>query len=200
MLSPRITMASVLSILRLALVPALLVLAAGGRQAAYSAVLAIAFATDVADGYLARRLGQASVLGARLDSAADLALFLSIPPALALLFPEWWRGHRAVTLAVLALALGSDALAFLRLRRLPSYHTWAWKLAGSLLAVYVVALLLGRASDWLFFAAVGAATLAALEEIVITFTLRQWQRDVKSLWHVRRSILEERASGSRALF
>ena len=90
--APRVTVASVLSILRLALVPALLALAAAGRRAAYSAVLAVAFATDVADGYLARRLGQASALGARLDSAADLALFLTVPPALALLFPEWWPG------------------------------------------------------------------------------------------------------------
>jgi len=184
----RITPASMLSILRLALVPVLLALAAGAHRTAYTILLAVAFATDVADGYLARRRGQASVLGARLDTAADFALFLSIPPSLALLFPQWWGRHGTVTLVVLALALASDGLAALRFHRLPSYHTWAWKLAGSLLSVFVVALLLGRGSDELFYTAVAVSTLAALEEIAITFALSSWQPDVKSLWHVRRSL------------
>jgi phosphatidylglycerophosphate synthase len=58
----QITPASMLSILRLALVPALLILAAGRHQAAYAVILGIAFGTDVADGYLARNRGQVSVL------------------------------------------------------------------------------------------------------------------------------------------
>jgi CDP-diacylglycerol--glycerol-3-phosphate 3-phosphatidyltransferase len=68
-----------LSLLRLGLVPVLVVLAYVGAEAAFLVGLVAGFATGVADGYLARRTGSASELGARLDSWGDLALFGSLP-------------------------------------------------------------------------------------------------------------------------
>ena len=66
---------NVLSALRIAAAPALVVLALVGAERAFTWVLIPALLSDIADGYLARRLGLTSPLGALLDSIADLLLF-----------------------------------------------------------------------------------------------------------------------------
>src|SRR5947209_5268762 len=77
-------MPNLLSTLRLALVPVLLVLAWSGRAKLFLACLLASLITDAADGLLARRLDQTTKLGAKLDSWAD---FIT---ALALLWCAWW--------------------------------------------------------------------------------------------------------------
>src|SRR6266436_1619504 len=66
------TIANGLSVLRIGLAPVLLVLASGGAAHAFTACLALALFTDIADGKIARWLAQTSPLGARLDSRGDL--------------------------------------------------------------------------------------------------------------------------------
>ena len=65
-----------LSLLRLALVPVLVGLAyLPQRGEAFLGVLAVSLLSDVLDGYLARKLGQASELGAKLDSWGDMLTY-----------------------------------------------------------------------------------------------------------------------------
>src|SRR2546428_13010947 len=73
------TIPNVLSVLRIGLAPVLLTLAWRGASDGFVGCLALALATDIADGLLARRLGQTSELGARLDSWGDLLPFLCVP-------------------------------------------------------------------------------------------------------------------------
>src|SRR5437899_2353762 len=83
------TIANGLSVLRIGLAPVLLVLASQGAAHAFTACLALALLTDIADGKIARWLGQASPLGARLDTWGDLLLYLSLPVCGALTAPRW---------------------------------------------------------------------------------------------------------------
>ena len=91
------TLANSLSLLRLALLPVQAGLAFAGQAGPFLATFAAAMASDVADGQVARRLGQATPLGAKLDSIADLAT-LGVPPALPLLALAG-RDHRAGAVA-----------------------------------------------------------------------------------------------------
>jgi hypothetical protein len=89
--------------LRFVAVPALFWCAWHGRPAAFLAVLGIGFLSDVADGWVARRLGQTSERGARLDTAADVALFATVPICGSLLWPDVVRTE-APFLVVLVLS------------------------------------------------------------------------------------------------
>jgi cardiolipin synthase len=74
------TLANLLTLGRIALVPVFIVLLAGGtpRGAAQAlGVFALAAATDVVDGVVARRLDQRTRLGAFLDPVADKLLLLA---------------------------------------------------------------------------------------------------------------------------
>jgi CDP-diacylglycerol--glycerol-3-phosphate 3-phosphatidyltransferase len=164
---------------RLALVPVLLLLAAANHPTAFVAVLAAAFATDAIDGWLARRLRLESALGAKLDSRADLALWLSLPIATALLRPEFVRAELAsigVLLASLALPLAAGLAKF---RAVPSYHTWLAKgtaiaLAGAMLSIHLGGPL------WPLRLATALAVASALEEVAITALLPRLHADVRS--------------------
>ena len=184
-LSPR-SLPNAFSATRLALVPVLLLLAAAGAPNAFVAVLTAAFATDAIDGFLARRFRLESPLGAKLDSRADMALWLSLPVATWLLRPDFVRAEIApiaLLLASLALPLVAGVAKF---RRAPSYHTWLAKgtsvvLAGALLSIYLDGPL------WPFQLATALAVLSALEEVAITALLPELRCDVRS-WRAARRI------------
>ena len=65
------TRANALSLLRLAVAPALAAAIVAGRAELATALFALAVATDFADGAVARRYGEASPLGGLLDHAID---------------------------------------------------------------------------------------------------------------------------------
>ena len=177
-LSPR-SLPNAFTATRLALVPVLLLLAAAGSATAFVAVLASAFATDAIDGWLARRLRLESALGARLDSRADLALWLSLPVATWLLRPDFVRAEAAsvaVLLASLALPLAASLAKF---ARVPSYHTWLAKGTGVALAAALLSIYLGGPL-WPFRLATALAVIAAIEEVVITALLPEWRADVRT--------------------
>jgi phosphatidylglycerophosphate synthase len=98
-----LTAANGLTVARLALAGALVACVLGGAPLAAALVLALAVASDVADGRLARRRAEASPLGGLLDHgvdaafvsagsaalAAEGALPLALPPMIAAAFAQY---------------------------------------------------------------------------------------------------------------
>jgi len=121
-----------LSALRLALAPVLLALAWSGAPRAFVCCLGLSLMTDIADGRIARRTGQASERGAVLDSWADLATYASLPPAAWWLRPGFVRAEALFLLVAVASYVAPVAIGFLKYGRLTSYHTRGAKLAAYL--------------------------------------------------------------------
>jgi cardiolipin synthase len=90
----RVTFATVLTMLRILLVPLFGMLWATGRLRGALALFLLAALTDVADGFVARYFHQKSELGAMLDPAADkLMLLVSyLVAAQAGVVPVWLAG------------------------------------------------------------------------------------------------------------
>lgn len=108
------TSANLLTLLRILSVPLFVGLVASGSVGAALAVFVLAGATDLLDGFIARRYGQRTALGRFLDPLADKLLMvgalvvLSLEnPALEVRIPHW------LTLSVVArdLILGIGALS-----------------------------------------------------------------------------------------
>jgi cardiolipin synthase len=110
------TRANVLTALRLAAAPALAAAVTAGAAGAAALLFALAVATDLLDGRVARRFGEASPLGGLLDHASDAIFACAGLAALA------WRGEvpallpPLVAAAFLQYVLDSRALAGRRLR------------------------------------------------------------------------------------
>ena len=68
---------NLLSAFRIVCAPVLLALARNGATGAFLTLFALGLLSDLLDGACARRLGQESEFGARLDQWADFALWIS---------------------------------------------------------------------------------------------------------------------------
>ncbi len=98
----------------------------------FVAVFVFACVTDWLDGYLARRLQQASFFGMRLDTAADIFLIVSGLWWITRLCPDTYRGHGILwSTVVVALAI-PQLVAFAKLRSYAGFHLWSAKIAGVL--------------------------------------------------------------------
>lgn len=187
------TPANCVTLSRLVLAPVLLLLAHLGLSRAFVVVLAVSLATDIVDGKLARRLGQASRWGARLDSWADLATYACVPVCAYWLRPELIETEAVTFWAVVAAFAVPLAYGFVKFGRLTSYHTLGAVIAGYLLGTSVILLFAGGPIWPLRIAAV-ALILAELEEIAITTVLVRPATMVRSLpiaLHIRREQLAE---------
>jgi cardiolipin synthase len=181
-----ITLANALSLLRLALLPVQGALAFAGQPGPFLATFAAAMATDVADGQVARRMGQATPLGAKLDSIADLATWSLLPLCLFWLWPDVVSAQAPwLVVAVVAFA-APTIIGLLRWGRLTSYHTYGAKICSWAMAAGALALVAAD-NDALFHAAAVVLALSAVEEIAITAVLPSWRPDVPSLVHALRA-------------
>ncbi|HML39066.1 MAG TPA: CDP-alcohol phosphatidyltransferase family protein [Bellilinea sp.] len=137
--------------------------------------------SDAADGWLARHYGLTSTLGARLDSAADMAAFLSIAASCWVLFPAEVITFIPWLAAILAVRLVNLLIGGLRFHALVWLHTWANKLAG--LVVFLTPLAY-RLTGWqaILWLACLASLFSALEECLIMLRMSSLDLNKRSLF------------------
>jgi phosphatidylglycerophosphate synthase len=173
--------------MRLAAIPVLWVLAMMGRTKALGFGVAFAFATDMIDGYLARRLHAETEIGSRTDSLADHLLAASTVAWLFLLRPDFFRAHGPLLAAWIGVALLTLAVAWVRYRRFVDLHLYSAKLAVfSAYSMAVVLLVTGRHAEWHWALAFGTATFAALEALYVLLTRRDPDERIVSAFIRRR--------------
>ena len=175
---------NLLSMLRLGLVPVLVWLASAHKSDLFLLVLVVSLVSDVLDGYLARRLNQASELGAKLDSWGDILTYAAMILGLHLIWPDIFAKQAEFLFAAMLSFTLPTLFAFRKFGGYPSYHTWGAKLAAILIApAYYVLILWGV--DGFFRVVILFHVLVAAEEMAITFMLAEPRSNVRSFWSLR---------------
>lgn len=126
------------------IVPILGLLAAGWFDTALALYL-LAALTDLVDGWLARRMGQASAFGAQLDAVVDNLFSLAILGFLALAYPGIVARHPVAVTALFGGPVAYLGLSWLLSRRVLMFHFWSAK-AGAFLLFCLWPLV--AVSDW----------------------------------------------------
>ena len=176
---------NIISLVRLACMPALLLLAYQGKPYWFLLVLIVAFLTDALDGYIARRFNQTTALGARLDSWSDFAIYLSLAVSVFWLWPDIVSTQYPYIMLVVVSIITPTLIGLIKFSALTSYHTWAVKIAAACTAISSILLFTGYAA-WPFQISSILCIVAAIEQIAITLYLPQLHSNVKTLWHVIR--------------
>ena len=186
---------NLLSMLRLGLVPVLVWLASAQKSELFLLVLVVSLVSDVLDGYLARRLNQASELGAKLDSWGDILTYAAMILGLHLIWPDIFAKQAEFLFAAMLSFTLPTLFAFRKFGGYPSYHTWGAKLAAILIApAYYVLILWGV--DGFFRVVILFHVLVAVEEMAITFILAEPRSNVRSFWSLREGSLLNLRDGS----
>ena len=176
------TIPNLMSGCRIAMVPVLFVLAWGGNSEAYLVLLIAALLTDALDGIVARRLGQETAFGAKLDSWGDCGIYASLAVGAWWLWPEVIRREALFVVTAIASYLVPVVFGLFRYGRMPSHHTWGAKLAAVFMSVSAI-LMFGGVSPWPFRCFTPLFVLAGLEDIMISVFLPKWRPNVRSFRH-----------------
>jgi len=145
------------------------------------AMIAAGLASDVYDGILARHWQTDTAALRVADSVADTVFYLGV---LAAIVERHWpvlRDRLWLLAALLALEALRIAFDWIKFRRMASYHSYASKAWGVLLAVSTFALLCFDRGLWLVTLALIMGIFCDLEGLAMSALLPQWTHDVKSL-------------------
>lgn len=151
----------------------------------FSAVFYIVYTfsgfSDVLDGFIARRAGLTSQLGARLDSIADLIFYavmvLRVFPRLWATLPGWiW----IMTLSVVAVRAIAYITAAIKFKRFSSMHTYMNKATGAAVFCVPYFLLLPCAVELCFLACCIAA-VSSLEELLMHLFSKEYNEGIKTI-------------------
>ncbi len=136
--------------------------------------------TDILDGYVARKTGTASKLGARLDTISDFimagVLFFKLLPVL--------RLPSAIIIWIVVIGmvrLVSIIAAFIKYNTFAMLHTYGNKATGLLLFLTPILLLNNASILWMYLVG-SVASLSALEELAIHLTSEELLLNRKSIF------------------
>ena len=177
---------NLLSLLRLALVPVLAVAACLNEAKLFLLLLGFSLLSDMLDGYFARKLHQVTEFGARLDSWADMATYAMMILGLNLIWPVIFEQQLIYLIAATLSYILPVIVALIRFSSFPSYHTWGAKLAAVLIAPAFYLLILYDEQAF-FRLVIMFHVVVAVEEIAITYMLKQPRTNVASILSILRS-------------
>ncbi|AEV98627.1 CDP-alcohol phosphatidyltransferase [Niastella koreensis] len=174
-----------ITLYRLMMVPVLIGMVFMYQVDLFKWLLAISFFSDLIDGWLARRYHATSIIGAKLDSAADDLTFVAGIVAVVVLKPEFLKQQAVFVIILVALFLTQTALAIFRYQKITSFHTWLAKCAALMQGTFLILLFfLPRPVELIFYIAFTATAADLLEEIVLVVLLPEWKANVKGLYWV----------------
>ena len=171
---------NLVSSIRVLIAPVLLVFAFLGMEYWFLGVLIFSGFTDVLDGFLARKLRMITPLGAHLDSWGDFTIYSTMAICAWILWPEITQRELLYYALILFSFLLPTLVGLMKFGKLTGYHTWSVKLAVFVTFISYIALY-AKIASWPFMLASFLAVFAAIEEILITFIMREERTDVRSI-------------------
>jgi phosphatidylglycerophosphate synthase len=169
-----------LSMLRLILVGLVWIAALNDQRVLVAIGIAIAGATDVADGIVARSTRTSTRFGSQLDSIADIALMASTLAWLIILRPTFLRENWLLIAIWLGVALVTLAVGWIRFRKVADLHLYSAKAAATVSYAFVIYLLFaGGYERWMVFAVFSVCLLATVEALLVFATSRSGTEPVR---------------------
>ncbi|MDH3389452.1 MAG: CDP-alcohol phosphatidyltransferase family protein [Gammaproteobacteria bacterium] len=171
---------NLISAIRILIAPVLFLLAFRQLETWFLGLLLFSAFTDVVDGFVARRFGMITPLGAHLDSWGDFTIYSTMAVCAWILWPDITRRELVYYAMILFSILLPALVGLVKFGKLTGYHTWSVKIA--VFATFVgYVLLYAEIAVWPFILASVLCVIAGIEEILITLVLREERTDVRSI-------------------
>ncbi|MFD0714930.1 CDP-alcohol phosphatidyltransferase family protein [Paenibacillus sp. GCM10027626] len=127
---------NMLTMLRFALIPVYIAVFSTGNLIGSFAIVVAAGATDILDGYLARRYGQVTTVGAMLDPLADKTMMITVILSLLIAGYVPWSAGAAIFIRDLGMISGSAFFHFRGMKTVPA--NWMGKLTTVLYYIAIM--------------------------------------------------------------
>ncbi len=176
------TLPNLLSLSRIVLVIILWVFALLDMPVVVAVGLVVAALTDSLDGIIARRRGQVTELGSKLDSFADNLLKPSIVAWLFILEPDLFSDHPIELLVAVGLYIASVTVGLIKFKRFGNLHLYSGKVGSYVQYIFILhALIFPGYNQFLFHLAVGMFILSNTESLLLQLTHSQVDEHIGSI-------------------
>jgi len=182
-----------LSVYRISASPVLLLLVILNEADLFKWLLLASLVSDILDGLIARTFHFQSELGARLDSIGDMSTFIAASIGVIFFQKTFIIEHGLGISLVLGFYLLQIIVAFLKFRRIMSYHTTLARITAYMQGIFVMALFMFGFQQWLFYPTVCVSIITYSEEMILVLFMHEHRSNVGGLLRVFR---ERRSAGS----
>ncbi len=178
--------ANIVTSLRILSVPLMLYAVWTGNRELFFGLFLFAAFTDFLDGFLARTFRLQTPLGSKLDSTADLLVYLTTGLAVFVFYWQDFGPYRYSLPVVVLYFIIPDLYSLMRFGSVSNLHLYSWKAGGVLQFLFVLILFRKGFVPWLYAVVFVWTTLAFLENMYIQISHRRKLSDVKSFIHLRK--------------
>jgi phosphatidylglycerophosphate synthase len=179
-----LTIPNILSLYRLFMFPVIALMIVLGKELLFSILLTISLNTDVWDGWIARRFNQKTPIGARLDSLADIGMYITALGGI-IVFKLDEIGIDAwlfwVFVVCYVIVIASPLIKF---GKIQSFHLYSIKAAGYLQGIFFILLFFVDYIPVYFYLMVNLSLMAFIENLVIQLLIPEMRSDVKGIYWV----------------
>jgi CDP-diacylglycerol--glycerol-3-phosphate 3-phosphatidyltransferase len=174
------------SFYRVMAAPFLLLLIWFDERSVFTWLLLISYATDMIDGYLARKLKITSPRGSQLDSFGD-QITLIVGVIGLFFFESDFMKENLLLILIAFVPYGIQMLiAFKKYGKATAFHTYLAKLSAITQGVFILWLLFFGPIYWLFYFMIILGLLETIEEIALIFMYDEWVAGVKGFYWAQR--------------
>lgn len=146
----------------------------------FYAIYIICGLSDIMDGFIARKTMTTSILGAKLDSMADMIM---IGVLLLVLYPIINPANEIVLwiISIAIVRLASMAIALKKYKTFASLHTYGNKITGIVLFIFPISLHYFHTTV-LIYIICAVASISAIEELIIQLTSSKLELNKQSIF------------------
>lgn len=179
-----LTIPNILSLYRLFVFPIVILMIFLKLELVYAILVVISLNTDVWDGFIARRFKQQTAIGARIDSLADIGMYITALSGIIVfkireIGPDAWLFY--VFIACYLTVILSPLIKF---GKIQSFHLYSIKAAGYLQGIFFIMLFFVGYFPVYFYVMVNISLLAFIENLSIQLILPEMRSDIKGLFWV----------------
>lgn len=179
-----LTIPNILSLYRLFAFPFIMLMILFKLEMLFAIFLVISLNTDVWDGWIARRFNLQTAIGARIDSLADIGVYIAALTGIIVfkmdeIGPDAWLFYLFV-----ACYLMKVLSPLIKFGKISSYHLYSIKLGGYLQGIFFILLFFAGYVPVYFYIMVNISLLSFIEDLVIQHMVPDLKSDVKGIYWV----------------
>ena len=179
-----LTIPNILSLYRLFMFPLIFLMIILKLELLFAILVVISLNTDVWDGFIARRFNQQTAIGARIDSLADIGVYICALTGITIfkigeMGPDVWLFYVFVASYVI-----THLSPLIKFGKIQSFHLWSIKLGGYLQGIFFILLFFVAYIPVYFYVMINISLLAFIESMTIQIIIPEMRSDVKGLYWV----------------
>ncbi len=181
------TIPNLLSFYRLITFPLVAAFAFTDQELLFAIFFCIGLITDILDGLIARLFNMKTEFGARLDSLADVGLYINALIGGIVFKWEAVAPHAWMVVTFVLFYVAMELMSYLKFRSHASLHLYSSKVGGYIQGVFFFILFSYAFIPWLFYLAMIWGIASFIEVMLCVYILKEPKNNVKGLYWLLKS-------------